>query len=116
MNVKGTVVSILPVQSGEGKNGTWTKSGYIIETPGQYPKKVAVHVWGSTFPVLKVGQEVDCSVDVESREYNGKWFTEVKAFKIDFIGSATSARVTSSENPKSNKKQENPDEVNDLPF
>jgi len=89
MNVKGTVVSILPVQSGEGKNGAWVKNTYIVETGGQYPKKVAVCVWGDKLPILKEGQEVDCSIDLESKEFNGKWFTEVRCFKVDFVGTGT---------------------------
>jgi len=88
MNIQGKVVNVLQPQTGSGKNGEWVKSTYIVETPGQYPKKVAVTIWGSTLPVLKEGQEVDCQIDVESREYNGKWFTEVKCFKVDFIGGA----------------------------
>lgn len=85
MNVKGKVISCLPTETGQGKNGTWVKNTYIIETPGQYPKKVAVSLWGETLPVLKVDQEVDCHIDIESREYNQRWYTEVKCFKVDFV-------------------------------
>ena len=85
MNVEGTVISVLPVESGQGKNGTWTKSPYIIETAGQYPKKIAVCIWGETLPKLKEGEKVDCQIDIESREYNSRWYTEIKCFKVDII-------------------------------
>lgn len=97
MNIKGRVVSTLPTETGQGKNGTWVKNTYIIETPGQYPKKVAVSLWGETLPVLKVDQEVDCHIDIESREYNQRWYTEVKCFKVDFVASASAAK---SDKPK----------------
>ena len=104
MNIRGKVVSCLPAQTGSGKNGEWVKSTYIVETPGQYPKKVAVTIWGSTLPVLKEGQEVDCQIDVESKEFNGKWYTEVKCFKVDFIGGAPAK----SDKPKASANVEDP--------
>lgn len=89
MNVEGTVISVLPVESGQGKNGTWTKSPYIIETAGQYPKKIAVSIWGDTLAKLKEGEKVDCQIDIESREYNSRWYTEVKCFKVDIISKSS---------------------------
>jgi hypothetical protein len=46
MEITGTVVSLLPMQQGQGKNGTWKKQEFILETPGQYPKKVCLSLWG----------------------------------------------------------------------
>lgn len=88
MNVRGKVISCLPTETGQGKNGTWVKNTYIIETSGQYPKKIAVSIWGETLPVLLEGMEVDCQIDIESREYNSRWYTEVKCFKVDLLGGA----------------------------
>lgn len=118
MNVKGQVVSILPVQSGEGKNGAWVKNTYIIETGGQYPKKVAVSVWGDTLPTLKVGRDVDCAVELESREFNSKWYTEVKAWKIDFVSgsSAPAKEKSSTEKRVSPDNFETPVGADTLPF
>ena len=87
MNIKGKVVLVLPAQSGEGKNGKWSKSPYIIEIPGDYPKKVCVTIWGDKLPVLSQGSEVACSIEVESKEFNGKWYTEVKCWKVEIISS-----------------------------
>lgn len=123
MNVKGQVVSVLPVQTGQGKNGEWVKNTYIIEMPGQYPKKVAVSIFGSTLPVLKVGQDVDCYIDIESREYNGRWYTEVKAYRVDFISGTvsmpaggTTARTTIVTTTIEDPIGSAPDDNNDLPF
>jgi hypothetical protein len=85
MEIKGRLVQVLPAQTGAGKNGPWKKQDIIIETQGQYPKKVCVSVWGDkiTESQLKLGSELNIFFDVESREYNGKWYTDVKAWKVD---------------------------------
>ena len=87
MDIKGRVLQLLPLQTGEGKNGTWKKQDFVIETDGQYPKKVCISAWGDKINegVLKVGNEVNVSFDIESREYNGRWYTDVKAWKIDSV-------------------------------
>ena len=80
----------LPEQTGTGKNGQWKKQDIIVETEGQYPKKVCISIWGDKIneSQLQVGSQLSISFDVESREYNGKWYTDVKAWKIDAAGAA----------------------------
>jgi hypothetical protein len=92
MEIAGTVVSILPEVNGQGKNGTWRKQEFILETEGQYPKKVCVSMWGDKIDqfALSVGDAVVASVDVESREYNQRWYTEVKTWKVEKAGQAQS--------------------------
>lgn len=84
MEITGTVVSLLPMQSGQGKNGTWKKQEFILETPGQYPKKVCLSLWGEKVDEtrLSVGEKITASINIESREYNGRWYTDVRAWKI----------------------------------
>jgi hypothetical protein len=80
MDVKGKVIQILPEQSGAGKKGTWRKQEFIVETQSQYPKKVCLSMWGDKIQQfnIAVGQMVQVSVDLESREYNGRWYTEAR--------------------------------------
>lgn len=84
MDVSGTVVALLPLQTGQGKNGVWKKQEFIIETPGQYPKKVCLSLWGEKVDENKVsiGDKITASVNLESREYNGRWYTDARAWKI----------------------------------
>jgi hypothetical protein len=84
MDIQGKIVQILPKQTGEGKNGTWEKQDYILETQAQYPKKVCFSVWGVKISQynIQMGEFVSLGVDVESREYNGRWYTDVKAWKV----------------------------------
>lgn len=72
------------MQSGQGKNGTWKKQEFILETPGQYPKKVCLSLWGEKVDEtrLVVGEKITASINIESREYNGRWYTDVRAWKI----------------------------------
>lgn len=84
MEISGTVLSLLPLQTGQGKNGTWKKQEFILETPGQFPKKVCISLWGDKVDEnrLSTGDKITASINVESREYNGRWYTDVRAWKI----------------------------------
>ncbi|WP_159468586.1 DUF3127 domain-containing protein [Dyadobacter sp. 3J3] len=90
MELTGTVIALLPEVSGQGKNGTWRKQEFILEIPSQYPKKVCISLWGDKIDQagLQINDAVTASIDVESREYNNRWYTEIKAWKVDKAGSA----------------------------
>ena len=95
MELTGTVVSVLPEVGGTSKTGNpWRKQEFILEIPSQFPKKVCISLWGDRVEVLKsfnMGDAVTASVDVESREFNGRWFTEVRAWKVEKAGAAAPA-------------------------
>ncbi len=55
LEIKGKLIKKLQVQTGEGKNGTWKKSSFVIETGGDYPKKVCFIAWnGKSDSIEKV--------------------------------------------------------------
>ena len=87
LEIIGRVVKILPKQSGVGKNGAWSKGEFVIETMEQYPRKVCISAWGDKSDVLEqqcsVGRVVKVSIHIESREFNDKWYTDVRAWRID---------------------------------
>lgn len=88
--IQGTVTHILPTQSGMSQKGEWHKSGFVIETQDKFPKRIAFTTW--SLPVMnevKIGNVIKVDFDVESREYNGKWFTDATARKVEAIGKAT---------------------------
>src|SRR3954466_13084346 len=96
MDISGKIIQFLQLQSGQGKNGTWKKQEFILETGDNYPKKVCIAVWGDKIDMgsFKTGDLVDVSFDVESREYNGRWYTDVKAWKmVPKTGGGASAPV-----------------------
>lgn len=86
MQLTAKLIQLLPLQTGTGKNGnSWKKQDIIVETTGsQYPKKICISVWGDKIDeaVLQIGKQLNISFDVESREYNNRWYTDVKAWKI----------------------------------
>lgn len=118
MELTGTIIQLMPLQSGEGRNGTWKKQEFIIETKDQYPKKVCVSVWGDKidqFPIAE-NKEVVASINIESREYNGRWYTDVKAWKmVENNGGAASGE--SAPPPPAEEDAFMPEEdTDDLPF
>jgi hypothetical protein len=84
MEISGKIIKINDVQTGESKNGTWKMQDFVVETDSQYPKKICFSLWGDKISKLEsvVGENVTVSFDVESKEFNGKWFTEAKAWLI----------------------------------
>lgn len=90
MQLTAKLIQLLPLQTGNGKNGQWKKQDIIVETEGQYPKKVCISIWGDKISesLLKAGSMLSISFDVESREYNGRWYTDVKAWKVEPAGAA----------------------------
>lgn len=93
MEIQGKVIAILePQRFVSQKNGNeYVTTVFVIETQGQYPKKVAMKVMGED-KFKQMGIVVDgtytVSFDIESREWNGKWFTEASAWKAVRIDGA----------------------------
>ena len=90
MQLTAKLVQLLPLQTGNGKNGQWKKQDIIVETDGQYPKKICISIWGEKIneSQLKIGNRLKIDFDVESREFNGRWYTDVKAWKLEVEESA----------------------------
>lgn len=87
MQLIAKLTQVLPLQTGQGKNGEWKKQDIIVETDGQYPKKVCISIWGDkiTQQQLQPGTQLKIDFDVESREFNGRWYTDVKAWKVETV-------------------------------
>ena len=88
MEITGKIIELLEVKSGQSANGEWRKQEYILETEAQYPKKVCFMAWGDKIDQFNIqkGETVAVSIDLESREYNGRWYTDVKAWKVSRDG------------------------------
>ena len=86
MEVVGKVVQVLPLQEGVGRNGNpWKLQGYVLETIENYPRKVHFEVFGEDrikANPCAIDQIVTVSFDIESREFNGRWYTSIRAWKI----------------------------------
>ena len=103
MELSGKIIQLLPEKSGESAKGPWRKQEYILETEGQYPKQVCFMAWSDKIDefAIKEGENLVVSVDLESREYNGRWYTDVKAWKVarsDFSADNTASYVPENHN------------------
>ncbi|MDR0691886.1 MAG: DUF3127 domain-containing protein [Prevotellaceae bacterium] len=127
----GKLIKTLPVQSGTSARGTWSKQDFIIETQEQYPRMVCMTAWGGQMNELSAVAEGDVlkiSFDIESREFNERWYTNVKAWRIEKqqAGTATAASPVqtvpgtvpppSSPPPTEEPLDASQQEVDDLPF
>ena len=86
MEVTGKIIQKLELQSGTSKAGNaWTKQEYVLETIENFPKKIHFDFFGeraNQYP-LEVGDTVTLSFDIESREYNGRWYTSIRGWKAE---------------------------------
>jgi len=86
MEIKGKIIVALPEQSGTSRNGNaWKKREYVLETQETYPRKVHFDFFGDRadqYP-LNVGDDITLSFDIESREYNGRWYTSIRGWKAE---------------------------------
>lgn len=112
-NVK--VIQILPIESGTAKDGKeWRKQQIVVEIQGDYPRKMIIALWSTLIGTNPpVGCFADISFDIESREYNGRWYTDVKCWKIVQVGIPVDTG-----NKKSNKTDTKTDRLpeTDFPF
>lgn len=85
MDFEGKVIQYLGETTGTSKAGnSWKKKEWVVETFGQYPKKVKVQCFGDRSDTLNLepGRDYILSVDLESREFNGRWYTDVSVFRV----------------------------------
>ena len=86
MILEGKVIKCLGIKEGTSQAGReWKLASYLIDTTTneQYPKQVAVEVFGEErINELSIipDEQVKLNVEVESREFNGKWYTSVRAW------------------------------------
>ncbi|MGL4518970.1 MAG: DUF3127 domain-containing protein [Phocaeicola sp.] len=89
MELQGKVIAVLEPKGGVSKTGNeWKVQEYVIETHDQYPKKLCFEVFGNEkidqFKI-QMGEEVNVFFDVDAREWNGRWFNSIRAWKVDRV-------------------------------
>lgn len=85
MEIEGTIIMDLPLQEGIAKStgNPWKKKEWVLETAGAYPRKVKFHVFGERRVAelnFEIGKAYRISIDIESRDFNGRWYTDVSAY------------------------------------
>ena len=118
MELKGKLVKVLPAITGQGRNGEWRKQDFVIDIDGaSFPQKACFTAWGSdkiNVESLVEGSMLNVHFDIESREYQGKWYTNLTAWKVETDGDSQQ----SSPMPQMEvyDAEETPPVNDDLPF
>lgn len=84
LSISGKIIVALPMQNGVSKSGkAWQRQDFVLEIPGQYPKKVAFTVMNDNVQNfgLAVGQDVDIEIDINANEWQGKWYNSITCWK-----------------------------------
>lgn len=90
MEITGKIIAVLPANSGvSARTGNpWMSQEYVIETHDQYPKKMCFRIFGEDRIKqfnIQSGEELTVSFDVDAHEYNGRWFNQINAWKVDRV-------------------------------
>ena len=86
MEAQGKVIAILEARSGVSKaSREWMSQEYVIETPGQYPKKICFNLFGAdriNEAHIQMGEDIIVEFDIDAREWQGRWFTSINAYRV----------------------------------
>ena len=87
MDLTGKVIAILPANSGVSQRtgNPWMSQEYVIEVPGQYPRKCMFRIFGEDRIKqfnIQMGEDITVQFDIDAHEYNGRWFNEIRAYNI----------------------------------
>ena len=91
MEITGKIIAVLPANSGTSSRtgNPWMSQTYVIETQGQYPKKLAFDVFGEERIKqfnIKHGEELTVRFDIDAHEYQGRYFNQIRAFNVEKSG------------------------------
>ena len=89
MEITGKVIRLGGLTEGTSARGPWRKQDLIIETDEQYPKTVCLTCWTNQIDEIQnmvPGQLIKAQIDISSREFNGKWYTDVRVWRFEPVG------------------------------
>jgi hypothetical protein len=132
MEIIGKVVRLGALTEGTSARGPWRKQDLIIETEEQFPKTVCLTCWTNQIDEIQKfapGQSIKAQIDLSSREFNGKWYTDVRVWRFDPVGATAPATAPAQPVQQPSMHQTPPvaapttdyfppaeDSVDDLPF
>jgi len=120
LSLKGKLVNILNLESGISRSGnSWKKQEFILETQDQFPKKVCFTLFNDKVSLLSgfvAGEVLEVSFDVESREFNNKWYHNINAWKIEKAGQISASEIPPPFSSDDIPPEINPEDTDDLPF
>ena len=122
MEITGKIIAVLPERGGISKTGNeWKMQEYVLETHEQYPRRMCFNVFGadkiSQFNI-KAGEKMTVSVDFNARENQGRWYNDIRAWRVERGGPVTAPEYAPAVNaPAANNVEFSAQsEADDLPF
>ena len=96
MEIVGKAIAALPVKSGVSQRTgeQWQSREYVMETQEQYPKKMCFEVFGTDKLKefnIRNNDLIKVHFDITAREYNGKWYNSIRAWKVEHVNQDGSA-------------------------
>ena len=93
MELTGKIIAVLPAQGGVSQRtgNPWKSQDYVIETQETYPKKCCFNVFGDEKIQemnIQLGETLTVSLDINANEYQGKWYNQVRAWKVERMAQA----------------------------
>ena len=87
MELTGKIIAVVPAQSGvSARTGNnWMSQDYVIEVPGQYPKKCLFRIFGEDRIKqynIQQGEDLTVQFDIDAHEFNGRWFNDIRAYNV----------------------------------
>ena len=87
MELTGKIIAVMEPRSGVSSRtgNSWMTQEYVLEVPGQYPKKCVFNIFGEDRIkqfAIQNGEDLTVQFDIDAREYNGRWFNDVRAYNI----------------------------------
>lgn len=123
--IEGQITAILPETRGVGQRGEWVSQDFVLKTDDNYPKNICFTILGADKikeANIKIGDVVSIGVNIESREFNGRWYTSIKAwsvkrkFEAQAAKQAPPAPTPQPSQPTQTQKSSSVDNTDELPF
>lgn len=88
MELTGKIIQVMDARSGVAKNSgnSWMVQEYVLETQEQYPHRMLFSIFGEDKikqAAIKAGDNVIVSFDINCREFNGRWYNDIRAWKVE---------------------------------
>lgn len=90
MEITGKIIAVLPERGGVSQRtgSEWKVQEYVLETQEQYPRKMCFDVFGADKIAqfaIKIGDQLTVSFDIDAREYQGRWYNSIRAWKVERV-------------------------------
>lgn len=123
--IEGQITAILPETRGVSAKGEWVSQDFVLKTDDNYPKNICFTILGADKikeANIRIGDVVSIGVNLESREFKGRWYTSIKAWSVKRKFEAQAAKqappspTPQPSQPTQTQTSSSVDNTDELPF